>query len=80
MADQLFQTVDKILEHTNSINVNDGRVTKGDITDVMIKLEQIVGNGGMFLQQNTRVALNNTQQYLDLLTELIKKRSSLQNI
>lgn len=76
MADQLFQTADKILEHTNSINVNDGRLTKGDITDVMIKLEQIVNSGGMFFQQNSKVALNNTQKYLDLLTELIKKRSS----
>jgi len=74
MADQLFQTADNILEHTNAAKVNSRHVTKADITDVMIKLEQIVDSGGMFAHQNPRVALNKTQQYLDVLMDLIKKR------
>jgi len=80
MADQLFQTTDKILEHTNCVNVNDRRITKADVTDVMAKLEQIVNSGGMFAHQNSRVALNSTQQYLDVLIDLIKKRLSLEVI
>lgn len=80
MADQLFQTADKILEHTNCVNVSDRHITKADVTDVMIKLEQIVNSGGMFGHQNSRVALNSTQQYLDVLTDLIKKRLSLEVI
>jgi len=80
MADQLFQTTDKILEHTNCVNVSDRRITKAEVNDVMTKLEQIVGSGGMFAHQNSRVALNSTQQYLDVLIDLIKKRLSLEVI
>lgn len=80
MADQLFQTADKILEHTNGVNVNDRRLTKGDVAGVMIKLEQIVESGGLFGQQNAKVVLNNTQQYLDVLIDVIKKRSSLEDV
>lgn len=80
MADQLFQTTDKILEHTNCTNANDRRITNVDITNVMIKLEHIVENGGMFSHQNSRVALNSTQQYLDVLIDLIKKRLSLDDL
>lgn len=80
MADQLFTTTDKILEHTNCVNINNKRITKGDLNDVMNKLEQIVDNGGIFAHQNSRVALNNTQQYLDVLIDLIKKRLSLEHI
>lgn len=80
MADQLFQTADKILEHTNCINANDRHISNMDITNIMIKLEHIVENGGMFAHQNSRVALNSNQQYLDLLIDLIKKRLSLDDI
>lgn len=80
MADQLFQTTDKILENTNCVNVDDRPITKRDITDVMIKLEQIVDKGGLFSPQNSRLALNNTQQYLDVLVDLIKKRLSVEDI
>lgn len=76
MADQLFQSVDTILKHTKCANVNDGQFTKTDITDLMIKLEHIVEDGGMFTNQNSRVSLNSTQQYLDVLIDLIKKRLS----
>lgn len=76
MAEQLFQTTDKILEHTNCINVNDRRVSNRDVTDVILKLEQIVNNGGIFNHQNS---LHNTQQYLELLIDLVKKRLSLEN-
>lgn len=80
MADQLFQTTDKILEHTNCVNIDDRPITKRDITDVMIKLEQIVDKGGLFSTQNSRLALNSTQQYLDVLIDLIKKRLSIEEI
>lgn len=80
MADQLFQTVDTILEHTKCANVNERQFTKNDVTDLMIKLEQIVESGGMFTNQNSRVALNSTQQYLDVLIDLIKKRLSVEDI
>lgn len=80
MADQLFQTADKILDHTNCVNIDDRPITKRDITDVMIKLEQIVDRGGLFSTQNSRLALNSTQQYLDVLIDLIKKRLSIEDI
>lgn len=80
MADQLFQTVDTILEHTKCANVNERQFTKNDVTDLMIKLEQIVESGGMFTNQNSRVALNSTQQYLDVLIDLIQKRLSVEDI
>lgn len=80
MADQLFQTADKILEHTNCINSNDRHISNVDLANIMVKLEHIVDNGGMFAHQNSRVALNSTQQYLDILIDLIKKRLSLDNI
>lgn len=82
MADQLFQTADKILRHTNGINANDKHftVTKEDKTDIMIKLEQIIDSGGIFVHQNSKIALNNSQQYLDILVEVIKKRSLLTDI
>ncbi|XP_050438711.1 mitogen-activated protein kinase-binding protein 1 [Adelges cooleyi] len=78
MANQLFQTADTILEHLNGINVTDNkRITKGDIATVVNKLEQIVDNGGLFSQQSSSTSLSNTQQYLDVLVDLVKKRSSL---
>lgn len=80
MADQLFQTTDKILEHTNCVNIDDRPITKRDVTDVMIKLEQIVDRGGLFSTQNSRLALNSTQQYLDVLIDLLKKRLSIEDI
>lgn len=80
MADQLFQTTDKILAHTNCVNIDDRPITKRDVTDLMIKLEQIVDKGGLFSTQNSRLALNSTQQYLDVLVDLIKKRLSIEDI
>lgn len=80
MADQLFQTTDKILEHTNCVNIDDRPITKRDVSDVMIKLEQIVEKGGLFSTQNSRLALNSTQQYLNVLIDLIKKRLSIEDI
>lgn len=80
MADQLFTTTDKILKHTNCINVSDRRITKVELNDVMNKLEQIVDNGGIFAHQNSRVALNSTQQYLDVLFDLIKQRLSHEHV
>lgn len=80
MADQLFKAADNILEHTKGVNVNDKCLTKADINDVMIKLEQIVDSGSMFTSQNPRVALNNSQQYLDILVDLIKTRLALEDI
>lgn len=77
MAEQLFQTADKILEHTNCINVNERHVSNKDITDVMVKLEQIINSGGIFTHQNS---LHGTQQYLELLIDLVKKRLSLEDI
>lgn len=80
MADQLLKTADTILDNINGINVNNKLVTQTDVNDVIIKLEQIVDSGGIFTEQNPKIALNNTQQYLDILIDLIKKRVLLENV
>lgn len=80
MADQLLKTADTILDNINGINVNNTLVTQADVNDVIIKLEQIVDSGGIFTEQNPKIALNNTQQYLDILIDLIKKRVLLEDV
>ncbi|VVC42307.1 Hypothetical protein CINCED_3A022545 [Cinara cedri] len=77
MAEQLFQTADKILVHTNCINNNNKHASNRDITDVILKLEQIVNKGGVIPHQNS---LHSTQQYLELLVDIVKKRLSLDDI
>lgn len=78
MADQLIQAADNILNYTNCIN-NVNNSTQ-DLMEVMMRLENIVHGGSIFSPQNSTQALNNTQQYLNILTDLIKKRLSLGDI
>lgn len=80
MTDQLLQTTDKILEHTNCVNVNGTHLTKRDKNELIHKLDQIVDGGFIFSHQNSRIALNKTQQYLDVLIDLIKKRLTLDDM
>lgn len=68
----MFQTTDKIFNYTNCVDVNS--VTKHDTDEVMKKLEQIVDEGFIFSHKNSRITLNKTQEYLDILLDLIKKR------
>jgi len=78
MADQLIQATDNILKYTNCIN-NVNNSTQ-DLMEVMMRLENIVHGGNIFSHQNSTQALNNTQQYLNILIDLIKKRLSLSDI
>lgn len=80
MADQLFKTADTILENTNGFNSSDTLITQVDVNNIISKLEQIVDSGGIFSEQNPKTALNNTQQFLDILIDLIKKRLSNEDI
>jgi len=80
MAEQLFKTADTILENTNGFNSSDTIITQVDINNIISKLEQIVDSGGMFSEQSPKTALNNTQQYLDILIDLIRKRLSNEDI
>jgi len=81
MANQLIEAADNILEHTNCFsNVNYTHTTKQDVTEVITRLQHIVHRGSIFSHQNSSQALNNTQQYLNILVDLIKKRLSLDDI
>lgn len=72
LTNQLLQTTDKIFDYTNCVDVNN--VTKHDTDEVMRKLEQVVDEEFIFSHKNSRIALNKTQAYLDILLDLIKKR------
>ncbi|XP_050529445.1 mitogen-activated protein kinase-binding protein 1 [Daktulosphaira vitifoliae] len=78
MANQLFQTADRILDHINGIGVSEnGRISKKDVTIVIHQLEHIVEQGGIFSTQlGSSSAINSIQEYLDILIDVIKKRSS----
>lgn len=79
MADQLIQAADNILEHTNCIGDSDS-LTNVAKEDVIMKLEHIIHRGSIFSDQNSTQVLKNTQQYLNILIDLIKKRLSLHDI
>lgn len=80
MADQLFKTADTILENTNGLDSSVTLTKQVDVNYIVSKLEQIIDKGGLFSEQNPKTALNNTQQYLDILIELINKRLSIEDV